>query len=203
MVVAVGRLSLNKEKKVLVFIPKKGNDLFFAEDPIDAMIVYITKIKGEPIGAAPRGNLYDIKDIEFESHSLLYLADTMKTLLDLGIITHEYDTENPVCHNWLLSELIQQKDYLNTDVLTAVYEDKKELYDKRTLSGWIGLANSAKSLEWLLEHGAELEYVPGYGNPVKWQLIKQQSSQDSSIIEYLMKKFYAASVEELEALCEE
>lgn len=204
MVVAVGRLSLNKEKdNLLVFVPKKGNDIFFAEDSVDVMIVYITKIKGTPIRQAPRGDIYQLKDIKFSGSSLLYLGDTMKTLLDLGIITHEYDTENPVCHSWLLSELIQQKDYLNTDVLTAVYEDSKEIYDKRMLSGWISLVNSVKSLEWLLEHGAELKYVPGYGNPVKWQRIRQEVSEDNGILEYLMRKFYAASLDELEALCEE
>ena len=58
MVVAVGRLSLNKEKdNLLVFVPKKGNDIFFAEDSVDVMIVYITKIKGTPIRQAPRGDI--------------------------------------------------------------------------------------------------------------------------------------------------
>ena len=206
MITTIGKITTKEEKKFffkkttkLIFVPRLTNNIFNCFDKMDTEIVYIKAINNKPVEKVRFGALYNIEDLEIIGEpEKLYSKNTIKTLLDLGLISHEYDEEHPVCRDWLLSELIQIKNGITAEALDAVYEDDKNLYSNRKLSALLTLAESTDALKWLFEKGAKLAIVSGYGSPIHWQLTKLQVGHSKENVEFLMNRLGCKTIEELE-----
>lgn len=203
MIMTIGKI-FKKGFKKYILVPRKTNDIFDRGDQIDTKMVYIKNIKKDPVGKMRFGDYYNYKDIEIIGNpENLYTENTIKTLFDMGLISHEYDEEHPVCHDWLLGELVQNDNESNFGALTAVYENCKELYNNEKLTALVSLASNPKALEWLFNNGAKLASVSGYGNPVEHQEISGQVRKTSKNIDYLLKHFNCSNIDELKNLVKE
>lgn len=184
----------------VIFVPDKGNDIFFFNDEMNAKIMFFESAEGK-CRKVRFGKIYAPADLKDLSEPVsLYSAETIKKLLVEGIISNEYDVNHPVCNTWLMSELLQNEKTSSKEVLSVILEESKDLYTQDILTSFVSIARNPEALDWLFENGAELKTVVGFGNPVISQLISAEVTNDNRNIDYLLQKLNCDTVDVLKEL---
>lgn len=155
-------------------------------------VILIREINGEPSGVNRRGNgvFYYADDIEGDVLPL-YEKETFAILLDLGLISHNYVSDD-YGRNWLLGHLIQYEDtVLPYDLLDYVYEDNKE--NEYDLNGWLSLTMRLDLAKWLyLNKGVTPNKYPGYPNAMEVWEYKNNKEKCKKLVEYFQSEGFTA-----------
>lgn len=176
MYVAIGKIMGNE---ILI----NNNALFFVDDTT-YNIVLVRKINGN--GTRVRdGYIYSVSDVEFDEELNFYDINTIKTLLDLGLLKHDYEYENGDIYKWfLLSELLQLSREIPEEIYEIVYQDGMLIdsngYD---LSALLSLVKNVNALKWILNKGISFKNVPGWGNSLENILSSAMMENNSPIID--------------------